>query len=365
MVSEPGWLSSAIRAEVARHLPPGAAVFDVHAHTGADVDGSMRSACDHVADIAPLGGRSAIFPLCVTTGYAAENRRVLAECAAHRDLLVPFARLDPRADGVGMHARAALAAGARGLKLHPRAEAFGIGHPGVYDILAVASEARVPVVVHAGLGVGSFGAPLLELARAHPRAAIVLAHAGISDLAWLWRHLDEQPNLFFDTAWWNPADLLALFARVPADRILWGSDAPYGDVSLGLAVTLRCARWSGLDDDALRLVVGDRLRRLLDGELVVDAAPPPRRVGRLPSISEAQSVSWLTGVGGCLLGGGDPDPLLPLARIATDDAAVSALLDVVAERGAAARSALILALAIAATPGVDVAAEPGANVLAA
>jgi predicted TIM-barrel fold metal-dependent hydrolase len=37
----------------------------------------------------------------------------------------------------------------------------------------------------------------------------------------------DQPNLFFDTAWMVPADLLALFALVPPGRILYGSDAPY------------------------------------------------------------------------------------------------------------------------------------------
>jgi predicted TIM-barrel fold metal-dependent hydrolase len=66
--------------------------------------------------------------------------------------------------------------------------------------------------------------------RAAGQCPIILAHAGISDLSWLSRVVPDQPNLFFDTAWIVPADLLALFALVPLGRILYGSDAPYMDV---------------------------------------------------------------------------------------------------------------------------------------
>ena len=74
----------------------------------------------------------------------------------------------------------------------------------------------------------SLGSDTLTLARRHPRARFVLAHAGITDLAWIRRELDDVPNLFFDTSWWNVADLRALFANVPPGHLLYGSDAPYG-----------------------------------------------------------------------------------------------------------------------------------------
>ena len=37
-----------------------------------------------------------------------------------------------------------------------------------------------------------------------------------------------QRNLFFDTAWWNTADQLALFSLIPPGQILFASDTPYG-----------------------------------------------------------------------------------------------------------------------------------------
>jgi uncharacterized protein len=238
--------------------------FDVHAHTGADIDGTVRSSEEHVADLAAVGGRSVIFPLRVTTGYGPENKRVIVEAKRYPDRLVPFARLDPKVDSVA-EAADALAEGARGFKLHPRAEEFRLEHPGVDRILAVAAEARAPVVICAGQGVRSFGPMLERLAARHRGCPIVLAHAGITDLAWLPTLIGDHPNLFFDTAWWNPADLLALFSQVPPEQILYGSDAPYGDVALKLVTTIRCGLAAGLSIAEVALVAGGRLAQLLDG----------------------------------------------------------------------------------------------------
>ena len=40
--------------------------------------------------------------------------------------------------------------------------------------------------------------------------------------------LPEHPNIFIDTAWWNPADHIALFSLVAPSQIVWASDSPYG-----------------------------------------------------------------------------------------------------------------------------------------
>ena len=73
----------------------------------------------------------------------------------------------------------------------------------------------------------------MRLSGEFPTRKLILAHAAISDLAWLWRVMPEHPNLFVDTAWWNPADLIALFTLAPPTQILWASDSPVraaGDV---------------------------------------------------------------------------------------------------------------------------------------
>lgn len=268
-------LRTAIRGELS--ALGDVAPFDVHAHTGADVDGTTRGSEEHLGDLEAVGGRSVVFPLHVTTGYEAENRRVLAECALAPERLTPFARLDPKIEDVGAAAADALAAGAMGFKLHPRSEGFRLDHPGVDAIASVAAATRAPVLIHAGLGVGSFGPTITALAERHRECPIVLAHAAISDLSWLWEEVPAHPNLFFDTSWWNPGDLIALFSLVPPGRILFGSDAPYMDFELILAITLRCARFAGLSPEAIGLVAGGQLENLLAGGL---RSTPARRRGR-------------------------------------------------------------------------------------
>ena len=62
-----------------------------------------------------------------------------------------------------------------------------------------------------------------------------------SSISWIWRVAADYPNLLFDTAWWMPADLRALFALVPPGQILFASDAPYGNTAMSVAFQLRTA----------------------------------------------------------------------------------------------------------------------------
>jgi hypothetical protein len=342
-------------------LGDGVAPFDVHAHTGADIDGTTRSSEEHLRDLETVGGRSVIFPLCVRTGYEAENRRILEECRQAPDRLIPFARIDPTVEGVASIATDALAAGARGFKLHPRSEDFRLDHPGVDTIAGVAAEARAPVLIHAGLGVGSFGAAILALSERHPDCPIVLAHAAISDLCWLWEEVPTHPNLFFDSSWWNASDLIALFSLVPPGRILFGSDGPYMDLEAVLAITLRCGRFAGLSPDAIELVAGGQLENLLAGEPAVDAgsAPGPRRIASSPLADRVTTA--LVASGAAMLSGGDPAQMLEMARLAVGDGSAlgeyGSVVHQLLEEGASVTQeapwALAMAITLLATPGVE------------
>jgi uncharacterized protein len=330
--------------------------FDVHSHTGADIDGSARTADEHVRDLTPFEGRSVIFPFCVSGGYEAENLRVVEESRLHPDRLVPFARLDPKLISAADAARA-LEDGARGFKLHPRGEDFQLDHPGVEPILGVAAAARAPVVIHAGGGVGSFGETVVELADRHRDCPIVLAHAAVSDLAWLGDVAADHPNLYFDTAWWNPSDLLALFALVPPGQILFGSDEPYMKLEVVLAIALRCGRFAGLSEEAIGVVFGGQTERLLAAEEAIDLGAAPGGVERPRSPAEQRLLTLLAAAGGCMLGGGDPTQILELAQLAVgaDEPArlVSALIEQAATGSPEAPWAMALALTLVSTPRVE------------
>ena len=66
-------------------------------------------------------------------------------------------RIDPKAPDAMEEARRCLAAGARGFKLHPRSDGFGLPHPVVEELVALAGEHRLPVLFHAGRGIPDLG----------------------------------------------------------------------------------------------------------------------------------------------------------------------------------------------------------------
>jgi predicted TIM-barrel fold metal-dependent hydrolase len=250
--------------------------FDAHTHIGSnDPDGFRCSPEELLASLAEVGARAAVFPMHEPDGYPPANDRVIAEAAASGGVLVPFCRLDPHADGAAAEAERCLDAGARGIKLHPRAEQFRLEEPETEPIFAVAHERRVPVLVHAGRGIPALGRDALDLAGKYPDARIILAHAAVCDLAWIWRYAADHPNLLFDTAWWNANDLLALFSLVPPGQIVWGSDAPYGTALQSQIHTLRCALQAGVDPAAMPVIAGEQMRRLVDREELVDLGPAP------------------------------------------------------------------------------------------
>lgn len=307
----------AIYAAHAARLPAGTEWFDAHTHTGDnDPDGFKATPEQILAALDSAGQRRAlIFPSQEPSGYPPANDRVIAEAAASDGRLLALARLDPHDSATGGEAQRCLEAGAAGFKLHPRAERFTMSEPVVE---ALAHERRLPIVIHAGRGIPALGRDTVMLARRYPGARLILAHAGISDLAWIWRELGDCPNLLFDTAWWNVADLVALFSLVPPGHILYASDMPYGhSVFNGLAV-LRCGAAVGLSPETMREIVGSQLARVLAGEEPRDLGPAPGPPSQPQPPAAPRVVQHLTGAISRTMGGGDPTEPLALARLACD-----------------------------------------------
>lgn len=292
--------------------------FDAHTHVGQhDPDGFRQTTAELRQGLDRIGARAACFAMCEPDGYPAANDRVIRECEASDGQLVPYCRLDPRVDPIA-EAERCIASGARGIKLHPRAEGFTLAEPAVTAIAALAHEYRLPLMIHAGRGIPALGEQAVDLARTFPDAKLILAHSAVSDLAWLWRILPETPNVFIDTSWWNPADLMMLFGLVPPGQIVWASDSPYGRPSLSLAFQLRCAIQTGLSREAIAMVGGGQMERLVRGEPGVDLGPAP---GFSPLTEPAceRVASHLYSAVGRAIAGQDATESLALAELACAD----------------------------------------------
>jgi uncharacterized protein len=254
---------------------PDLLLYDAHTHIGRnDPDGFKQTAEQLLDRLAQADARAVFFPMHEPDGYRDANDEVIEVAAAHADRLVAYCRVDPAHDAVAEATRA-LDAGARGIKLHPRAEQFTMHHEGVRPLAALAHERNVPILIHAGRGIPALGTDTLTLAADFPDARFILAHAAISDLSWMYARLPEHPNVLIDTSWWNPSDLLAVFALVAPGQVLFASDSPYGSPVQATVVTLRCALQAGLDERQVRGVAGETMARLLDTGELSDLGPAP------------------------------------------------------------------------------------------
>ncbi len=266
-------------AEVERLRPDAADVIDAHTHLGLDEDGRSLTPEQLLAQLDAAGAsRACVFPLHDPErkpAYRVPNDRVLAWAAESDGRLTPFCRLDP-AEGPLQEAERCLQAGAGGIKLHPRAQDFAFDSEELSGIFAIAESARVPVLIHAGRGLPPLADGLVELALRHPGAVLILAHGAICDQGILTTRLADHPGVLYDISCFFPLDVVELFARAPAERIVFASDPPYGMPATTLYMALRVAHQAGLDETALRGMLGATMAGLLDrGEL--PPARPPRR----------------------------------------------------------------------------------------
>ena len=292
--------------------------LDAHTHIGFnDPDGYSCSSAELTASLERIDARSFVFPMHEPDGYSAANDMVIEEAAASGGRLFPFARLDPHDDALA-EAERALARGARGIKLHPRAEQFTLDHPGLQPVFALANERQLPVLVHAGRGIPALGRHSVDATGSHPGMRLILAHAGISDLAWIWRETPDHPNLFFDTSWWSPSDLQALFALVAPGQILMASDAPYGSPTWATVMSARNALQVGLDAEQTRGVLGGQALRLVNAEEPLDLGPAPgaENLSRDPLLDRVYS-SLMSALGQ-MFQGVEPTETLALVRLACD-----------------------------------------------
>jgi hypothetical protein len=263
--------------ELERLLPDRSRVLDAHTHLGLDEDGrslDLESLLGMLDQVSP-GARACVFPLHDPErrpAYSTPNDRVLAWARESEGRLTAFCRLDPT-DGPVAEAERCIALGARGIKLHPRAQAFGFGNDAADAIFSVARDAGVPILIHAGRGMPTME-PLAELALRYPEVPLILAHAAIADQGVLCSKLAGHPAILYDTSCWAGLDVVELFSRVPAERIVFASDPPYGWPTGGLFLAMRAASYAGLDEHERALVAGGTMTGLIDDGVLPEAKPP-------------------------------------------------------------------------------------------
>lgn len=263
--------------ELKHELPEDAEIFDAHVHLGNDIDG-FSGAYEELEQINGRYGISGAFMFCMDEpdrhpAFRAANDRSLAFAERSGGRLIPFVRLDLAEEPIEEATRA-LDAGARGIKLHPRAQRFLLNDERLAPIFALAAERRVPILIHGGRGLPPIADNLARLVETYPEAQLIIAHAGIADLAELAERFGGKAGVFFDTSVWSPIDLLSLYHLVSPEQVVYASDYPYGQQPSSLLIALRTGRLAGFDEEQLRAMLAGNANRIADGEPPLEPSAP-------------------------------------------------------------------------------------------
>jgi uncharacterized protein len=180
------------------------------------------------------------------TGHdALSSEAVVAQAGAHADVLIPFCSVDPH-DGTNAVSRLRdlVAAGARGLKLHPSLQAFSPNDPAFYPLYETAAALGVPVVFHTGqTGIGAglpggrgiklrYSDPMLidDVAADFSTLSIVLAHPSVPWQDAAISIATHKANVMIDLSGWSPTyfppQLVKAANGLLKHKLMFGSDYP-------------------------------------------------------------------------------------------------------------------------------------------
>ncbi|WP_231635699.1 amidohydrolase family protein [Novosphingobium sp. ST904] len=174
------------------------------------------------------------------------NYEVAEFAAAHADICIPFASIDPRKGRLGAREARDLIEnhGVRGFKFHHIVQdchpADRVGYP-IYEVIAGHGLPAIFHTGHSGMGTGmrgggglrlKYGRPMLvdDVAVDFPDMKIILAHP-----SWPW--VDEslsmalhKENVFIDLSGWSPRYFPPQIVRYAngqlAGKMMFGSDFP-------------------------------------------------------------------------------------------------------------------------------------------
>ena len=258
-------------------LPAGAGIFDAHLHLGHDIDG-MVGDYDLLETVMADYGMTRAFMFCLDEpdrhpSFSAANDRTLAFAERSSGRLIPFVRLDLNESPIEEATRC-LDAGARGIKLHPRAQKFTATDERLGPVFELSAERRVPILIHGGRGLPPIAEGLRALVDRYPESTLIIAHAGIADLAALSRCMAGRKGVFFDTSTWSPIDLLDFYRQVPPEQVLYASDFPYGQQPGSLLIAVKTALRAGYSEEQLRRMLAGNAEAIADGGELPEPSTP-------------------------------------------------------------------------------------------
>ena len=157
--------------------------------------------------------------------------------------------------------------GFRGIKFHPRNEAFAINSEELaFPIAEQATKLKVPILIHTGEpDTYGYAQPTLvgDLADSFPDLTLIIGHMGkrlCEDAICVARWFE---NIILETSFRSPRDIARAVKRVGADRVVYGSDMPFGVPEIEMMKVRLCE----IASEEKEMVLGESMARILGLEV--------------------------------------------------------------------------------------------------
>ena len=182
--------------------------------------------------------------------------------------IIPFMRVNPHLQENALSSiKKGAKQGFRGIKFHPRNEAFAINSEELaFPIAELALKLGMPILIHTGEpDTYGYAQPALvgDLADSFPDLTLVVGHMGkrlCEDAICVARWFD---NIILETSFRSHRDIARAVRRVGADRVIYGSDTPFGIPE----VEMLKVRVADISAEEKRMVLGDNMARILGLEV--------------------------------------------------------------------------------------------------
>lgn len=247
-------------------------VIDAHVHLDSGIQGGALSAARKLnAHLTEAGiARAIVLHLEVQPWSVDEVSEAISSC----DRLVGFVNIHPYAPDCEKKLRCAIEVlGFIGLKLHPRLQNFDLGDKRTYNLVHLAGEIGVPVVVDAfpdgdWLMMGFHPLLFARMAQECSRTRIILAHFGghyCIDFMMLAKRI---PNIYLDFSfsllYYGRSSVLQnmmyCFQSMKYDRIFFGSDYPDRSISSVLKSSRKIMFEYGVSSESQRKLFCENIR---------------------------------------------------------------------------------------------------------
>jgi predicted TIM-barrel fold metal-dependent hydrolase len=150
----------------------------------------------------------------------------------------------------------------RGVKLHPLLDGYHPNDPMVHPLADLVAERGLPLLIHTGHPIFTLPWSVEELAQAKPETNVIMGHMGHGNIIYINAAIDaaeRRPNVYLETSGMPMHTKIAeAVNRVGADRVLYGSDAPFHHPK----VELLKVRLSGIKPSDMEMVLGMNAERL-------------------------------------------------------------------------------------------------------